>query len=61
MDDESIDGNVRQFTTPAVSYQINKTASRIIIDKQSFGYRLITIDGAEVDTKLVMMQKQLLS
>ncbi len=58
MDDVTIAGTVRQFTTPATSYQINKTASTIIIDKQSFGYRLITIDEDAIDTKLVMMQKQ---
>ena len=58
MDDETVDGNIRQFTTPAVSYQINKAASRVTIDKQSFGYRLITINEEAVSTQLVMMQKQ---
>ncbi len=57
-DDEAIDGNIRQFTTPAVSYQLNKTAGRVTIDKQSFGCRLITISGEAVDTKIAMMQKQ---
>ncbi len=57
MNDVAIVGIVKQFMTPAVSYQIGKTASRTI-DKKSFGYRLITINGEDVDTKLVMIQKQ---
>jgi 3',5'-cyclic-AMP phosphodiesterase len=54
MQDEAIDGNIRQFLTPAVSYQIEKRSAAI--DRRSFGYRLIEIDGSDVRTSLVMFQ-----
>jgi len=57
MDDDAIDGNIRQFVTPAASYQIVKVSDEIAIDEQSFGYRLIEIDGSEISTEVVMFRK----
>ena len=57
MEDDAIDGNIRQFLTPAASYQIKKLSDKIAIDEQSFGYRLIKIDGSTVSTEVVMFKK----
>ncbi|WP_158820576.1 metallophosphoesterase [Granulicella sp. S156] len=57
MEDDAIDGNIRQFVTPAASYQIVKISDEIAIDEQSFGYRLMEIDGSEISTEVVMFKK----
>jgi 3',5'-cyclic AMP phosphodiesterase CpdA len=57
MDDETVDGNVRQYSTPAASYLIEKTAKSIAIDKHTFGYRLIRIEGEKISTGSVLLKK----
>jgi 3',5'-cyclic-AMP phosphodiesterase len=57
MEDDAIDENIRQFVTPAASYQIVKISDEIAIDEQSFGYRLMEIDGSEISTEVVMLRK----
>jgi Icc protein len=57
MDDDTVDGSIRQFLTPAASYQIEKLSDEIAIDEQSFGYRLIDIEGSEISTQVVMFRK----
>lgn len=57
MEDDAIDGNIRQLLTPAASYQIEKLSDEIAIGEQSFGYRLIEIDGSELSTEVVMFRK----
>lgn len=57
MPDGTASGNIRQFITPAASYQILKDAHGIAVDAGQFGYRLITLDGTEIYTELVMMGK----
>jgi 3',5'-cyclic-AMP phosphodiesterase len=54
MDDDATDKNIRQLSTPAASYQIEKRADEIAIDEQSFGYRLIEIAGSEINTEIVL-------
>src|SRR5262249_4496382 len=41
MIDEACDGSIRQFVTPAVSYQIIKQADRVRVDTSTFGYRIL--------------------
>jgi 3',5'-cyclic-AMP phosphodiesterase len=60
MNDETSDGNIRQFTTPAVAYQISKDAVDINIDEDHIGYRLIKIDGANITTEVVMFERPLM-
>jgi Icc protein len=57
MDDETVDRNVRQYSTPAASYLIEKTAKLIAMDKHAFGYRLIRIEGKEISTEAVLLKK----
>jgi 3',5'-cyclic-AMP phosphodiesterase len=53
MTDATTEGNIRQFSSPAISYLIKKQDT-FAVDINSFGYRLIEIDGAEMTTKVVM-------
>jgi Icc protein len=46
---------IRQYVTPAVSYQITKAAEAIEIDSSTFGYRLIVIDDDDVASDVVML------
>ena len=57
MDDAAIHGNIRQFSTPAASYQIEKLSGEIAIDEQTFGYRLIEFNGSEVSTEVVLFRR----
>ena len=47
-------GNVKQYVTPAASYQIVKEAAEITPNNSTFGYRIINIDEGEIKTELVM-------
>ena len=58
MADEQVDKNIKQYVTPAVSYQVEKNADRIIINTTSFGYRLIILDGNHVSSEVVLFQSQ---
>jgi|SRR5215475_11055843 len=55
MIDEAREGSIRQFVTPAVSYQIIKQADRLRVDTGTFGYRILEIDGAEITTEIVLL------
>ncbi|WP_407181095.1 metallophosphoesterase family protein [Bradyrhizobium sp. STM 3562] len=55
MEDEASEANIRQFVTPAVSYQIVKRAERIEVDTRASGYRILEIDGGEIKTEVVML------
>jgi Icc protein len=57
MDDDVSCGNVRQFSTPAASYQIVKAAGDIEVDTSRFGYRLIEMNGAKIATRVVLFDK----
>lgn len=46
--DEAREANIRQFVTPAVSYQIVKQSDRLRVDTHTFGYR---IDWKSMDKK----------
>lgn len=53
MDDTIAIGNITQYCTPATSYQIVKDAAGVVLEKASFGYRIITIDGPSMTTALI--------
>ncbi|MEE3624739.1 hypothetical protein UCD39_12155 [Nitrospirillum sp. BR 11752] len=55
MVDERRDGNVRQFVTPAVSYQITKKSDEIEVDTSTFGYRIIEFDDDKVQTQVILL------
>ena len=46
--DDATEGNLRQYMTPAASYQIEKLPDRLAIDSSTFAYRIITVADGEV-------------
>jgi Icc protein len=52
MPDSRQDGNVTQYVTPAVSFQVKKNSGQIEIIADHFGYRIIDIEGPCVKTQL---------
>ena len=55
MDDENTDKNIRQFLTPAASYQIDKQAETVNVNQTTFGYRLIEINKDQVSSQVIML------
>lgn len=53
MQDEKSIGNIRQYITPAASYQIKKHADKIETESDTFGYRLIKIDKQQMETQVI--------
>ena len=46
-------GQITQYITPAVSYQVIKAARPIATQTDSFGYRVVTLRDRQVSTELV--------
>lgn len=44
--------NITQYITPAVSYQIVGNPDIIVLDTQTFGYRIIELDGKGISTRV---------
>ncbi|MFJ6321414.1 MULTISPECIES: metallophosphoesterase family protein [unclassified Rhizobium] len=57
MVDETRDANIRQFVSPAVSYQIVKQSGELHADVEAFGYRIIEIEDARIDTQAVLLNQ----
>lgn len=57
MIDETREANIRQFVTPAVSYQIVKQSDQLRTDTAAFGYRILEIDGTEITTQAVLLSR----
>lgn len=53
MADERCEANIRQFCTPAVSYQIVKQAERLQVDRRTCGYRIVHYAGSVIETEVV--------
>lgn len=53
MADEQTAGNIKQWITPAGSYQIKKQSGIIEVETDTFGYRIIRVDGTGPDTEVV--------
>jgi Icc protein len=60
LDDEQTQGNIRQYVTLAVSLQFVKDSAVLAFDKHVFGYRIITITDAGIETT-VIEKKRLVS
>lgn len=54
MPDDRQEGNIRQYITPSVAFQVKKDSQAIEINVDSFGYRLISFGKEGISTKLVI-------
>lgn len=52
-EDETGSGAISQYETPAVSYQIRKGTQNIEPHAEYFGYRLITLENANLSSELI--------
>jgi Icc protein len=57
MADERTSGTIRQFITPAASYQIVKGAQELKINTDSFGYRLIHLNDQHITTEVIWLDQ----
>ncbi len=55
MIDEAQEGHIRQFVSPATSYQIVKRAKSLQVDKTTFGYRILNVSDREIRTEAVLL------
>ncbi len=53
--DHTTEGNITQFVTPAISYQINKGTPKVKSDASYFGYRLIELTESGVGTEVITL------
>lgn len=54
MIDETSEANIRQFISPAVSYQIIKNADNISVDADTFGYRVVEFLEDRIATEAIL-------
>ncbi|MGY5779618.1 metallophosphoesterase family protein [Rhizobium sp. LEGMi135b] len=54
MIDEARDANIRQYVSPAVSYQIVKQSEHLKVDTATFGYRIMEMDEEDIRTQVVL-------
>ncbi len=54
--DARTEGNIKQFVSPAASFQLNKEAAEFETSPAHFGYRIITIEGTRVDSEVVTLR-----
>jgi 3',5'-cyclic AMP phosphodiesterase CpdA len=52
--DEKIIKNIKQFVTPAASFQVVKEAPTLQIHNRHFGYRIITVDNENISTEILL-------
>ena len=57
--DEQTEGNIRQVISPAVSFQLPKSSSEVVVDGSAFGYRIIQFnrDGS-LETSVKMFKSE---
>ncbi|MEL7145889.1 MAG: metallophosphoesterase [Bacteroidota bacterium] len=55
LDDVQNVGKVRQFITPAISYQVTKRADPIETHITTFGYRIVQIEESKLTEKLITL------
>lgn len=58
MSDHSVVNNIEQYITPASSVQVVKNDHEIILDGQTFGYRIIDINNNGLETELIMFSHE---
>jgi Icc protein len=54
-EDERSNGNIKQYITPASSYQVEKIPGEIKINNDTFGYRIIELNKKEINTELILL------
>ncbi len=57
MIDEAREANIRQYVSPAVSYQIVKQSQFLKADTGTFGYRILEMDEEEIRMQVVLFSK----
>lgn len=55
IEDAMSEANITQYVTPAVSYQIKKGTPEVEGDATYFGYRMIYLDGARIETETIIL------
>lgn len=55
IEDETSQANIKQYVTPAISYQIKKGTVEMEGDATYFGYRMIYVDGTKIETEIVTL------
>jgi len=58
MEDDRKEGNIHQYITPAISYQVAKLSDRVEIGNTTFGYRIIEINENSISTEAVMFSSE---
>jgi len=53
-EDYTIVKNIKQYITPAVSYQVEKIAHEIKVHNRTFGYRIIEIDDMIINGSVIL-------
>ncbi|HYH15945.1 MAG TPA: metallophosphoesterase [Flavisolibacter sp.] len=56
--DEQHKGMIRQYITPAASYQMVKEAAAIQTDNSTFGYRIISVAKDKVSSEVITFNKE---
>lgn len=56
MKSEIIYKNIKQYITPAVSFQIGKLQDKIELNTKSFGYRIIQIENNNITSKVRLLK-----
>lgn len=57
-DDDITKNNIRQYITPASSYQVEKIPNEIKIRNKVFGYRIIELNERRFSTELIMFESK---
>ncbi len=52
--DERTDGNIKQFITPAASFQMADQGGKIVKDASWFGYRIINITDKDISSQIIL-------
>ncbi|WP_375334293.1 metallophosphoesterase family protein [Flagellimonas sp. C4] len=53
-EDERSNGNIRQYITPASSYQVEKIPDEIKVSSATFGYRIIELNKNKLNTEVIL-------
>lgn len=54
-EDERNNDNIRQYITPASSYQVEKIPNEIKVNNDTFGYRIIELNEKGINMDLIML------
>ncbi len=57
-EDFHMDGNIKQYVTPSSSIQVEKIIGEVKFNPKVFGYRIIELESGNLNTQLVMFDKE---